>query len=925
MAEKKIQLEIQADASGVQAGVATAKKSIHSLGEAAQQAGEKAAKMGDGAQQSAQKVDASTKNMIASIQRTIATMEAGGRANSKYFETLAQQRGVDVNALRPYLDQLDKVSEKQRQAAMEAAKASGAFNKYGKSAKEVELALRGVPAQITDIIVSLQGGQAPLTVLLQQGGQLRDMFGGIAPAAKALGGAVLGLINPFTVAAGAAGALAAAYLQGSKEADAYARSIVLTGNAVGATVGQLQAMSAAIDATVGTQRRAAEVINALAETGQVSVSNLQALAEAAIRVERVTGKAAEDIVKEFAKLGESPVKAVQKLNEEYNFLTLEVYEHIRALEEQGRVAEAASVAQNAFADALAERADRLTERLGYVERAWRAIKDAAAESWDAMLDIGRPDTPEQRLASLQAQLEQRLVRGPLNALTTSSWEKGNQALREQIELLQADLREQRRYATAQAETAEAVRAAIEAEKAIEKIREQSRNKQAELNDALKEYHRHLDAIRRADPNSALLDPKEIAKVEAQLREKYAERNRAYRDDAATRMLQQLREAEAAARLRLEVGEQLTESQRKLAEFERLIADLKEKRTLTADQKSLLAAEEAIKAQLRQNVAVEQELRLKDQLAQEEKRRAEEQRRFEERLAQLRESMASNNQGRREQYDAQLGVVGLGSQAREQLQAQIAIQREFRRYREQLDKATPKELLGSGQYKEAVAEIKAQLDDALAANRRYFKQMEALQANATVGAQEATLDYINNAKNAARQTYEATSNAFQAMEDALVRFVTTGKLSFKDFVNTILADLARVTFRRGIAGVVGDGFDLGSVIGSIISGFRANGGPVEAGKAYVVGERGPELFVPKSGGQVIANGAVVASPAPKVSVQVVNNTGVQASPRVEQRSDGMIRVVLDRVAEDIRVGGDVAAALQGTYGLSRGAGVPRRSR
>ncbi len=74
-----------------------------------------------------------------------------------------------------------------------------------------------MPAQFTDIITSLQGGQAPLTVFLQQGGQLKDMFGGAGAAAKALGGYVLGLVNPYTVTAAATLGLVLAHEKGASE------------------------------------------------------------------------------------------------------------------------------------------------------------------------------------------------------------------------------------------------------------------------------------------------------------------------------------------------------------------------------------------------------------------------------------------------------------------------------------------------------------------------------------------------------------------------------------------------------------------------------------------------------------------------------------------------------------------------------------
>lgn len=97
--------------------------------------------------------------------------------------------------------------------------------------------MRNLPAQLTDISVGLASGQSPMLVLLQQGGQLKDMFGGIGPAAKALGSSLIGLVNPYTLAAAGAGALLLAWKQGSDEAIAYNRSLILTGSYAGLTAG----------------------------------------------------------------------------------------------------------------------------------------------------------------------------------------------------------------------------------------------------------------------------------------------------------------------------------------------------------------------------------------------------------------------------------------------------------------------------------------------------------------------------------------------------------------------------------------------------------------------------------------------------------------------------------------------------------------
>lgn len=409
------QLVATADSSGVATGLQPGRKALKDFGVTATTEGAKAATaldgVGKGSESASKRVDRSTKGLIQSIQRTTATLEAGGRANVKYFETLATQRGVDVGTLRPYLDQLDQVSAKQAVASGELAKGTIQFNKYGVSAKQNAAALRQVPAQLTDIIVGLQGGQAPLTVLLQQGGQLRDVFGGIVPAVRALGGAVLGLVNPYTIAAGTVLALGTAYNQGSKEAQAFANALTLTGNASGATVGQLTAMAQRIDGVVGTQAQASAALAEFAANGNIAADKLERFATIAIRAEKLTGQAVKETVKQFAELGKSPVEAAVKLNETTRFLTQSLYEQIRALENQGRSAEAAAVAQQGYANAMDGRLDQVAERLGYVERGWNAIRGAAAESWDAMLNVGRADTLEDRLVAAQQRLARQLETG----------------------------------------------------------------------------------------------------------------------------------------------------------------------------------------------------------------------------------------------------------------------------------------------------------------------------------------------------------------------------------------------------------------------------------------------------------------------------------------------------------------------------------
>ena len=274
------------------------------------------------------------------------------------------------------------------------------------SAKAMSAALRGVPAQFTDIVVALQSGQRPITVLLQQGGQLKDMFGGAVPAAKALGGYILGLINPLTITLSVATALGAAWYKGSQEADEFARALILTGNAAGTTVERLSQMRDAVAAATGaTKGAAAEAITELASTGKVAESAMQGAAEAAVAMSRALGISVSDTVKEFNELGKSPVAAFRKLAEQYGYLNVEQLKQIETLAAIGKETEALQLAIEAHASKYTEMAASAQQNLGIVARAWLAVKDAVKATGDAIAGIGRAKTLDEQVAEAQKKLD----------------------------------------------------------------------------------------------------------------------------------------------------------------------------------------------------------------------------------------------------------------------------------------------------------------------------------------------------------------------------------------------------------------------------------------------------------------------------------------------------------------------------------------
>lgn len=512
--ERKVQLGVGVDATGAKAGFDQVKAGAKDMAQAVAAAGKEGAKgldgIGAGGEKAAEKVEVVARKMAQSIQRATAVMQAGEAGTAKYFETLGGLRGADANALKPYLDQL-----RQAEAAQSAA--SGSLGKMEMSAKQTTAALRQVPAQFTDIIVSLQSGQAPLTVLLQQGGQLKDVFGGIGPAARALGGYVAGLVNPFTLAAAAVGVLSYGYLAGAKESENHTRALIQSGNAAGTTAGQMQAAAQRIGALVGTQGQAAAALDAMAQSGAVGATNLERFTAAAIQFERVTGTAVDDTVKSFAELKKAPLEASLKLNESMNYLTASLYNQIKALDEQGRSTEAADLAQKAFADTLSNRAGEMEKQLGVVERSWRNIKDAVLGAGSAILSIGRTATPQDQLTTVQSD-RSALERAAANSGDPQRASRLQNRI-ESLKVIEASLQEQirleSRSAGITAEKASLVKLLAGYEKEQDQYKTKSQRRDEEIQRAQIEGARLVAA--------GLRDQKQVEQDIANIREKYADK------------------------------------------------------------------------------------------------------------------------------------------------------------------------------------------------------------------------------------------------------------------------------------------------------------------------------------------------------------------------------------------------------------------
>ena len=243
--------------------------------------------------------------------------------------------------------------------------------------------------QTTDIVTSLAGGQNPLMVLLQQGGQLRDQFGGFGPLFKGIKEAVTLSRVAFTGLGAAIGVTAFAAYKGSVEFAKLRDDLILTNNFAGVTQSSFAKLSKGLSddlkISIGDAK---DIFGALVASGKVTTANLDSIAMAIANVSKLSGESAEAVAQRLLPSFDGTTSSAKRLNDQYHFLNLEQYKYIEQLNRQGKLQEAAKFT----ADALNASLQGQKRELGFLESAWSAATKAASGFWNMMLDIGKPST-----------------------------------------------------------------------------------------------------------------------------------------------------------------------------------------------------------------------------------------------------------------------------------------------------------------------------------------------------------------------------------------------------------------------------------------------------------------------------------------------------------------------------------------------------
>ena len=681
--------------------------------------------------------------------------------------------GRYMNATKDMKDRLLQQAAAYDKVAASAKNAANAQFKMNEQQK-IQLTY-----QTTDFVTQIASGQSPFIAALQQGGQLKDVMGGLGNMFKAIGS----LFTPFSVGLGtvavAAGSVGYAFYKAIDDLDKFKDAMTLTGNFAGVTYDKLlnlgDALSGKTNAAIGSAR---DLMQQLAASGKFTATSMEAVGEVVLRFSKIAGVDAAEAAKTLIPLLDGTASSAKQLNDKYHFLTLEQYKNIEALEKQGKLQEAAKLQ----ATLLNESLQSTQRQLGNLEKAWEGVRNFASQAWDAMMGWGRESGTdrarelEKKINEVTDEISKRQSKG----LKTGSQEAALAAFRTELNAIVS--KEMAALDVAEARSKKA-------EEEQRKIKDYSGaggfSKATEINAAIAKANAEVQF------RTALQSANEIQQVELEAEKKTQEK-------------------------RIEFNKKSAEEKRA---FGGLLAKQESAELLVIE----LEKQEKIK-QIRNKYAIAQ---YNDEEAFREANR-------------LAIAMEENRR-------AAL-VVGAQDKTRD-----MEYQRESLELKYQLIYATEKEQ----RLAQISLEYARKRKDVEGQDPFILKELER---------QEAMEKLFVTMAESAKRTQQVFDSVFGNLSSAIDNFVKTGKLNMKDLARSIIQDLIAIQMKAATlrflnymfssyAGSTSSYNASGGMSEHVFNPNRADGGPVDGGKIGLVGERGPELFVPRTAGTIIPNHAL----------------------------------------------------------------------
>ncbi|HHL7581304.1 TPA: phage tail tape measure protein [Escherichia coli] len=697
-----------------------------------------------------------------------------------------------MSRVRRHFSGLDTDARKTASAVEQGlSRQALAAQKAGISVGQYKAAMRTLPAQFTDIATQLAGGQNPWLILLQQGGQVKDSFGGMIPMFRGLAGAITLPMVGVTSLAVATGALVYAWYQGDSTLSAFNKTLVLSGNQSGLTADRMLTLSRAGQAAGLTFNQARESLAALVNAGVRGGEQFDAINQSVARFSSASGVEVDKVAEAFGKLTTDPTSGLTAMARQFHNVTAEQIAYVAQLQRSGDEAGALQAANEAATKGFDDQTRRLKENMGTLETWADRTARAFKSMWDAVLDIGRPDTAQEMLIKAEAAFKKAddiwnlrkddyFVNDEARARYWDDREKARLAL-EAARKKAEQQTQQDKNAQQQSDTeASRLKYTEEAQKAYERLQtplEKYTARQEELNKALKDGkilqadYNTLMAAAKKDYESTLKKPSGV-KVSAGERQE----DRAH---AAMLVLEtELRTLEKHSG----VNEKISQQRRDLWEAENQYVVLKEaatKRQLSEQEKSLLAHEK-------------ETLEYKRQLA-ELGDKIEHQKRLNE-LAQ---------QAARFEQQQSAKQAAISAKARGLTDRQAQRESEEQRLRE------------------VYGDNPAALAKATSALKNTWSAEEQLRGSWMAGMKsgwgewaESATDSFSQVKNAATQTFDGIAQNMAAM-------LTGSEQNWRGFTRSVLSMLTEILLKQAMVGIVGS---IGSAIGGAVGGgASASGG------------------------------------------------------------------------------------------------------
>ncbi|HEJ9542626.1 TPA: phage tail tape measure protein [Proteus mirabilis] len=688
-----------------------------------------------------------------------------GKTRTEILELKAAQLGVSQQAA-PMINRL----KEQEKAFMNGSITIGQYRN----------AMRQLPAQMTDIVTSLASGMPIWMVMIQQGGQIKDSFGGVGNSLKALAS----LITPARVAmfgfAGAAAAVALAAYKGSQEFGEYNKQLILTGGYAGRTAAQLDALARSLSGNGITQYGMADTISKVVGSGAFSGRDVDMVSKTAAAMEKAVGQSVDETIKQFQRLQEDPVKAVTELDKSLHFLTATQLEQITTLQSQGKEQEAAKMAMESYANAMDERTKQIKENLGYLERAWEGVKNMASSAWDAMLDIGRENTLEQQIK----EYEEALIEFQINPASKGLYYNKTGLMPDEVksklallkeEKFQRDIKNAREKAARDEE--ERKKAQFRADQELKRQYETAEEKHQRL---LKEIINNADASQAAKDEAIRREKERYEKEKAKGKGKTP----TYRPDYGTRVDESANQALLSLQAQLKVlkehktvSDVISSERKKLWDMEAKISILEEAqktRQLTKDEKALLAKKDYILASQEALAIAGDEVKLQE----------------------LHNRELDKQLKRVEEINARSRALELGAGKSDRM------------------------------YQRDIALEKAKSPDERKALEEYYAKEDSIRADWELGVKKGFAEFQEQATNVYGNVAQISQSAFQGMSNSLSDFVLTGKANFADFTRSFLEMTTKMLMQMAMLNAMKAAFGgnaVGNFFGFASGGYTGDGG------------------------------------------------------------------------------------------------------